>query len=87
MLADPEHYKGIFYIRISSLPSTEKSLIRATFDNSRVVKILKENSLITDCILYPDYVTWYKNTNTSLTDKLLETIVGPDEFVPEKIVR
>jgi hypothetical protein len=60
MLAEPEHYKGIIYVRISALPGEQKNRIRESYNQESIVKILKDNALINDCILYDDYLTWYK---------------------------
>jgi hypothetical protein len=60
MLADPEHFKGISFVRISSLPAEQKSKIRENFDRELIVKILRDNSLINDCIVYTDYLNWYR---------------------------
>ena len=63
MLAKPEHYKGILYIRISALPGEQKDVIRESYSREAIIKILKEDSLINDCILYSDYLNWYKKFN------------------------
>lgn len=60
MLVNPEHFKGISFVRISSLPAEQKSKIRESFDRELIVKILRDNSLINDCIVYTDYLNWYR---------------------------
>jgi hypothetical protein len=60
MLVDPEHFKGISFVRISSLPAEQKVKIRESFDRELIVKILRDNSLINDCIVYADYLNWYR---------------------------
>ena len=60
MLVEPEHYKGIIYVRISALPGDQKNKIRESYNRDAIVKILKDNALINDCILYSDYLMWYK---------------------------
>jgi hypothetical protein len=60
MLVDPEHFKGISFVRISSLPAEQKLKIRESFDRELIVKILRDNSLINDCIVYTDYLNWYR---------------------------
>lgn len=59
MLVKPELYKGISYVRISSLPGWQKSILGESMYRDRVIKIIKENSLLHDCIVYHDYVEWY----------------------------
>ena len=67
MLAEPEHYKGIIYVRLSSLPDEQRNKIKKDYNREAILKILKDNSLITDCILYSDYSTWYKQFKLSKT--------------------
>jgi hypothetical protein len=69
MLAEPEHYKGILFIRISALPGEQKTLIRKNYNREAIIKILKEDALLNDCILYSDYLDWYKQFNASRTLK------------------
>ena len=59
MLVEPEHYKGISFVRISMLPRTARK-IKESFSRELIVKILRDNTLINDCIVYDDYVSWYR---------------------------
>lgn len=65
MLIEPEHYKGISFVRISMLPAEQKSKIRESFSRELIVKILLDNTLINDCIVYDDYVSWYRLVKAS----------------------
>ena len=60
MLVDPEHYKGISFVRISMLPAEQRVKIRESFSRELIVKILRDNTLINDCIVYDDYVSWFR---------------------------
>ena len=59
MLAKPELYKGISFVRISSLPGDQKVKIRENYNRESIIKILKDDSLINDCLVYNEYVNWY----------------------------
>lgn len=59
MLAKPEQYKGISFVRISSLPVDQRAKIRHSYKPEAIVKILKDDILLNDCIIYNDYVQWY----------------------------
>lgn len=61
MLAAPENYRGIKFVRISSLPAEQKNQIWSSFNINLVIKILKEEALLNDCLQYNHYVAWYKN--------------------------
>ena len=54
----PEIYKGIEFVRISALPDDQKQLIKSTLPSDKIIKILKENVLLNDCIQYHDYMQW-----------------------------
>jgi hypothetical protein len=53
-----ENYKGIEFVRISTLPENQKTLLKQSFDKNKIIKILKENSLLSDCVMYSDYLEW-----------------------------
>lgn len=60
MQAKSEFYKGIEFIRIINLPIDQKEIILASLNPDKVIKILKDDVLLSDCILYPDYLDWFK---------------------------
>jgi hypothetical protein len=53
-----ETYKGIDFIRISALPEEERVMIRETLDQTKIIKILREKELLSDCIQVSDYHEW-----------------------------
>lgn len=59
MQAKSEFYKGIEFIRIINLPIDQKEIFLKYLNQDKVIKIIKDDILITDCILYSDYLTWY----------------------------
>lgn len=61
-----EVYKGIEFVRISSLEKEEKNQIWQTFERDKIIKILRDNELLNDCIQYADYITWSNSNRTSL---------------------
>lgn len=63
-MIEPEHYKGLVYMRISSLPPEQRKSIRAFYNQEKVIKIIKDNSLLNDCLLYEDYSYWFKKENS-----------------------
>jgi hypothetical protein len=60
MKVSSENFKGIEFVRISSLENEEKSLIWKTLGRDKIIKILRDNELLNDCIQYEDYIAWYK---------------------------
>ena len=75
-----ENYKGIKYVRISSLPTEQKSNIWKTINHNLVIKILMGDSLLNDCLQYEHYLAWYENAYVAdLKSKSIEissAIVG-----------
>ncbi len=59
MKAEVENYKGIEFVRISKLPDDQKRLIRTSFEGQKIIKILYNKELLSDCLKYSDYVDWY----------------------------
>ena len=53
-----ENFKGIEFIRISSLPEDQKEKIWQSFQHDKIIKIVKDQALLNDCILYNDYISW-----------------------------
>jgi hypothetical protein len=53
-----ETYKGIEYVRISALPVEEQALIYKTLDPVRIIKILRDKELLSDCVQVHDYSKW-----------------------------
>ena len=75
MLANPELYKGISFVRISSLPGWQKSILSEKTHRKRVVKIIRDSSLLNDCIIYNDYVEWYNHfTETLERNEMLDAV-------------
>jgi hypothetical protein len=61
MLAASENYKGIKFVRISSLPVDQKNQIWKSINDKAIIKILQGDTLLNDCVQYKHYVIWYEN--------------------------
>ncbi|MBL7854938.1 MAG: hypothetical protein JNL17_11100 [Cyclobacteriaceae bacterium] len=53
-----EDYKGIRFVRISSLPKEQKAIFWSTFEQDKIIKVLRNQELLVDCIPYADYTAW-----------------------------
>ena len=58
MKTKAENFKGIEFIRISALPEDQKTQIWQSFQPEKIIKIVKDQALMNDCILYQDYLSW-----------------------------
>lgn len=61
MRVPSEIYRGIEYIRISSLPIDQKNHLYKSLNQKLIINILKDESLLNDCLQYQHYITWYEN--------------------------
>ncbi len=69
-------YKGIEYIRLCSLSTVQAESPKKTLSERSLIKILKEDVVLNDCVLYPAYQQWFKAYSvevTTQTDRDQET--------------
>lgn len=59
MRAAAENYKGIEFVRISTLPEDQKQLIWTSLKRDKIIRILKNDCLLNDCVQVRDYEAWY----------------------------
>ena len=69
MKISSENYKGIEYIRISSLPADQKKNIYNSLNHKLIINIQKDNFLLNDCLQYQHYVTWYENVYKTMAQE------------------
>ena len=86
MLAKPEQYKGISFVRISSLPGRQKTALKENYSRERVVKIIRDNSLLNDCIIYDDYVKWYNEFIETLERNEMMEVVQEHSGSPDRLL-
>jgi hypothetical protein len=60
MKAAIENYKGIEFVRISTLPEDQKRMIWTSAYKHKIIKILRDRELLNDCLPYDHYIEWYK---------------------------
>jgi len=53
-----EHFKGIEFVRISAMPKDQQARLWESFERDKIFKIITDQSLLNDCILYNDYAAW-----------------------------
>ncbi|HEX8061019.1 MAG TPA: hypothetical protein VF473_08800 [Cyclobacteriaceae bacterium] len=57
-----ESYKGINFVRISTLPEDQRNQITRTIDHSKIIKILRGKELLSDCVQVDDYARWMRES-------------------------
>lgn len=53
-----ERFKGIEFVRISSMPKDQQARVWESFEREKIFKIVTDQSLLNDCILYNDFAAW-----------------------------
>jgi hypothetical protein len=54
-------YKGIEYVQVNALPPDQKEKLLLTINHDLFIKILVEEKLIGNCLLFKDYEIWFEN--------------------------
>jgi len=54
-------YKGIEYVQVSALPPEQKEKLLQTINHDLLIKILVDEKLIGNCLLFKDYEIWFEN--------------------------
>lgn len=58
-MIEREIYKGIEFVRLSNLPKEQSERINAALPKEKIIKILRDEVILKDCIQYRDYQEWY----------------------------
>jgi hypothetical protein len=61
MMIDSKIYRGIEYIQLDELPSTQREKISETLNSDLLIKIMIDGKVINDCLQYKDYSYWYNS--------------------------
>jgi hypothetical protein len=59
MKAEPSIYKGIAFVRVAELPKAQQELIVRSPVRNSLIKILKDKTLMVDCLPYAEYESWF----------------------------
>ena len=54
-------YKGIEYVQVNALPQDQKEKLLQTINHDLFIKILVDEKLIGNCLLFKDYEIWFDN--------------------------
>jgi len=61
MKVDAKIFKGIEYVQISELPQSQREILTQTINPDLFIKLLVEGKIVSGCLQYKDYNTWYQN--------------------------
>ncbi len=68
-MVEAENYKGIKFVRISSLPKEQSEKIQIAIPKEKIIKILQDEIILRDCIQYQHYQEWFKTSYQLTTPK------------------
>jgi hypothetical protein len=54
-------YKGIEYVQVNALPADQKEKLLQTINRDLFIKILVDEKLVANCLLFKDYENWFEN--------------------------
>ena len=60
MKADSKIFKGIEYVQVSELPQAQREILTQTINPDLFIKLLMDGKIISGCLQYKDYNTWYQ---------------------------
>jgi hypothetical protein len=72
MKVDSKIFKGIEYVQISELPQAQRELLTQTINPELFIKLLVDGKIISGCLQYKDYNTWYADHFASKTNAARE---------------
>ena len=61
-MIEREIYKGIEFVRISTLTKEQSERIHASFPKEKIINILRDEVILRDCIQYHDYQEWFRKS-------------------------
>ncbi|NOT75188.1 MAG: hypothetical protein HOP08_09690 [Cyclobacteriaceae bacterium] len=67
-----ENFKGIEFVRISSLPEEQRQQIWQSFQRDKIIRIVKDQALLNDCILHKDYLSWMSQQEKQVLKPVVE---------------
>ena len=65
------NYKGIEYIQLSTLPAVQADSLRQTLNERTLIKILVDDVILNDCVLYSAYEKWFIGFGKEVREPIL----------------
>ena len=65
-------YRGIEYINLSSLSDNQSKSLSKSLSDRTLIKILQDDLVVSDCVLYSAYEDWYKSIVVEVEAKPIE---------------
>lgn len=69
MKVDCKVYKGIEYVQLSDLPDDQRQALVQALNPDLYIKILIDGKIVSGCLQYKHYLSWYLEYTKLLTGK------------------
>jgi hypothetical protein len=64
-------YKGIEYVQLSALPVTQAESLKHTLNERTLIKILMNDEILHDCVLYSAYEKWFASNIEEIKEPII----------------
>jgi hypothetical protein len=78
MKVDSKIFKGIEYVQVSELPQAQREVLTQTINPELFIKLLVDGKIISGCLQYKDYNTWYAEHFQARVNTAREQASVPD---------
>ncbi len=82
MKVEVKIFKGIEYVQVSELPQAQRELLTQTINPDLFIKLLIEGKIVSGCLQYKDYSSWYQNHYLPVISAPREQVVADVEIKP-----
>lgn len=81
MMIHSKIYKGIEYVELSELPSSQREIISKSLNSELLIKIMIDGKIINECLQYKDYSFWYNSVFKSKHELVTVLESSPEQSV------
>ena len=86
-MIDSKIYRGIEYVQLDELPSTQREKISQTLNSELLIKIMIDGKVINDCLQYKDYSYWYNSVFKKHAPASAVTQSAEVDFEPKFVLK
>ena len=64
-------YKGIEFVQLKALPAAQAESLKQTLDERTLIKILIDDVILSDCVLYSAYEKWFASYSKEVKEPVV----------------
>ena len=80
-------YKGIEFVQLKALPAAEAAALMRTLDERTLIKILIDDVILSDCVLFSAYESWFASYSKEVNEPVVLRCEGAIHCTPSTFVR